>query len=199
MNTTRRARQLAGALAASCCALPALTAQPGHGRDRAGPALRRAAILASLAAAGLVGVNAPAALAATPTFQHFQGSFTDVDSQACGFPITISQNFTSDVQFFYDQQGNLIRSLAHIQLRGTDSANGFSLPDTADFTHTFDFTTGINGDLGVTTHVIIPNRGTVLTDAGRVLSDEQGNLLFVAGNHQVISGDVAAYCAALAG
>ena len=191
MNTTRRIRHLAGT--------PALTAHPGHGRDRRGPTLRRAAILASLAAVGLVGVNAPAALAAAPTFQHFQGSFTDVDSQACGFPITISQNFTSDVQFFYDQQGNLIRSLAHIQLRGTDSANGVSLPDTADFTHTFDFTTGINGDLGVTTHVIIPNRGTVLTDAGRVLSDEQGNLLLVAGNHQVISGDVAAYCAALAG
>jgi hypothetical protein len=38
----------------------------------------------------------------------------------------------------------------------------------------------------VTTHVIIPNRGTVLIDAGKVLSDEQGNLLFVAGNHQVI-------------
>jgi hypothetical protein len=103
------------------------------------------------------------------------------------------------VQFFHDQQGNLIRSLAHIQLRGTDSANGVSLPDTADFTHTFDFTTGINGDLGVTTHVIIPNGGTVLIEAGRVLSDEQENLLFVAGNHQAISGDVSGYCVALAG
>jgi hypothetical protein len=164
-----------------------------------GRVLRRGAILAGLATVGLVGVNAPAALAAAPTFEQFQGSFTDVDSQTCGFPITINENFTSDVQFFYDQQGNLIRSLAHIKLRGTDSANGISLPDTADFTHTFDFTTGINGDLGVTTHVIIPNGGTVLTEAGRVLSDEQGNLLFVAGNHQAISGDVSAYCAALAG
>jgi hypothetical protein len=103
------------------------------------------------------------------------------------------------VQFFHDQQGNLIRSLAHIQLRGTDSANGVSLPDTADFTHTYDFTTGINGDLGVITHVIVPNGGTVLINAGRVLSDDQGNLLFVAGNHQAISGDISAYCAALAG
>jgi len=164
-----------------------------------GRALRRAAILASLATLGLVGVNAPSALASAPTFRHFQGSFTDVDTQTCGFPITIHQNFTTDVQFFSDQRGNLIRSLAHIQLRGTDSANGVTLPDTADFTHTFDFTTGINGDLGVTTHVIIPNGGTVLIDAGKVLSDEQGNLLFVAGNHQAISGDVSAYCAALAG
>jgi len=184
---------------------PAQPLPPVLGRDPArrgsvtmGRVLWRAAILASLAAVGLVGVNAPSALASAPAVQQFQGSFTDVDSQTCGFPITINENFTVDVQFFYDQHGNLIRSLAHIQLRGTDSANGVTLPDTADFTHTFDFTTGINGDLGVTTHVIIPHGGTVLIDAGRVLSDEQGNLLFVAGNHQVISGDVAAYCAALA-
>lgn len=161
--------------------------------------LRRAAVLAGLATVGLVGVNAPFAFAATPTFQQFQGSFTDVDTQTCGFPITVNENFAVDVQFFYDQQGNFIRSLAHIQLRGTDSANGVSLLDTADFTHTYDFTTGINGDLGVTTHVIIPNGGTVLINAGRVLSDDQGNLLFVAGKHQAISGDIPAYCAALAG
>jgi len=48
-----------------------------------------------------------------------------------------------------------------------------SLSDTANFTHTYDFTTGINGDLGVTTHVIIPSGGTVLIEAGRVLSDDQ--------------------------
>jgi hypothetical protein len=162
-----------------------------------GRILRRAAILAGLAAVGLVGANAPFALASGPTFQQFQGSFTDVDTQTCGFPITIDENFTVDVQFFYDQQGSLIRSLAHIQLRGTDSANGVSLPDTADFTHTYDFTTGINGDLGVTSHVIIPDGGTVLIAAGRVLSDDQGNVLYVAG-HQPMS-DFPAYCAALAG
>src|SRR5260370_16923232 len=155
-------------------------------------ALRRAAILAGLAAVGLVGVNAPFAFAATPTFQQFQGSFTDVDTQTCGFPITVNENFTVDVQFFYDQQGNLIRSLNHIQLRGTDSANGVSLADTADFTHTFDFTTGINGDLGVTTHVIVPNGGTVLIDAGRVLSHAQGNLLFVARNPPLTSDNISA-------
>ena len=50
MNTTRRIRHLAGTLAASCSGLLALTAHPGHGRDRAGPTLWRAAILASLVA-----------------------------------------------------------------------------------------------------------------------------------------------------
>jgi hypothetical protein len=163
-----------------------------------GRVLRRAAI-SGLAAAGLVGVSAPYALASAPTFQRFQGSVTEVDTQTCGFPITFHADFTADVQFFHDQQGSLIRSLNHIQVRGTDSANGVSLSDTADFTHTYDFTTGINGDLGVTGRVIIPNGGTVLMEAGRVLSDDQGNLLFVAGNHQAISEDFSAYCAALAG
>jgi hypothetical protein len=161
--------------------------------------IRRAAMLAGLAAVAFAGANAPSALASAPTFQKFQGSFTDVNTETCGFPITLQENFTADVQFFYSQQGSLIRSLNHIQERGTDSANGVTLSDDADFTHTFDFTTGINGDLGVITHVIIPNGGTVLIDAGRVLSDDQGNLLFVAGNHQMISGDVSAYCAALGG
>jgi hypothetical protein len=156
--------------------------------------LRRVAIL-GVAVAALVGVNGPSALAASPAFQHFQGSFTDVDTETCGFPITLDRNFAADVQFFYDQQGNLIRSLAHIQLRGTDSANGVSLPDTANYTHTYDFTTGINGDLGVTSHVILPNGGTVLIDAGKVLSDDQGNLLYEAG-HRPMS-DFPAYCAAL--
>jgi hypothetical protein len=163
-----------------------------------GYAHRRAAVV-GLAALGLVGVGAPSALASTPTFLEFQDSFTDVDTETCGFPITVQGNFTARVEFFYDQDGNLIRSLNHIQVRGTDSANGISLSDSADFIHTFDFTTGINGDLGVITRVITPGGGTVLIEAGRVLSDEQGNLLFVAGSHPTISVDISAYCAALAG
>jgi hypothetical protein len=158
----------------------------------------RAAVV-GLAAIGLVGVSAPSALASTPTFLEFQGSFTEVDTETCGFPITVQGNFTADVQFFYDQEGNLIRSLNHIKVRGTDSANGVSLSERADFIHTFDFTTEINGDIGVITHVLTPGGGTVLIEAGRVLSDEEGNLLFVAGNHPTISGDISAYCAALAG
>jgi hypothetical protein len=45
----------------------------------------------------------------------------------------------------------------------------------------------------------VPGGGTVLIEAGRVLSDEEGNLQFVAGKHQLIAGDVSAYCTALSG
>jgi hypothetical protein len=141
----------------------------------------------------------PAALAAAPTFLHLEGSFSDIDTQACGFLIEIQQEFTADVQFFYDAGGNLDHSLNHIQLRGTDSANGISLADTADYTHTFDFTTGVDGDIGLPGHVRLPNGGTVAIEAGRVLTDPRGNLQFVAGKHQFLEGDLSAFCGALGG
>lgn len=51
----------------------------------------------------------------------------------------------------------------------------------------------------MTTRVLLPHGGTVLFEAGRVLADEAGNLEFVAGKHQAMSGDFSAYCAALSG
>jgi hypothetical protein len=160
--------------------------------------LRRVATFVSVAA-GAAALLAPATYAAEPTFLHISDSFTEVDDETCGFPITLEVTFTADVQFFYNNSGDLVRSLNHIQIRGTDSANGVTLADNADFTHTFDFTTQTNGDLGVTTRVLLPHGGTVLFDAGRVLSDEEGNSIFVAGTHQVLNGDFSAYCAALSG
>jgi hypothetical protein len=146
----------------------------------------------------MITVGAPRALAEAPTFQHLSGSFTEVDPETCGFPITHHETFTVDVQFFYED-GNLDHSLAHIQLRGTDSANGVDLIDDADITHTFDFTTGINGDLGLQSQVRTPNGGLVAVDAGRVLSLDDGTVLFTAGRHEFLSGDLQAYCAAFGG
>ncbi len=147
----------------------------------------------------LSAVSCGAALAAAPTFQRFSGSFSEVDADTCGFPITNDETFTVDVQFFYDQHGNLNHSIAHIKLRGTDSAKGTTLIDDADITHTFDFTTGINGDLGLQSQVRLPNGGVVAVDAGRVLSLDDGTVLFAAGRHDFLSGDLQAYCAALNG
>jgi hypothetical protein len=161
--------------------------------------LRRRTLLFGLAVMAAAILPAPVALAASPTFLHLAGSFSETDTQTCGFPIQIQGEFTVDVQFFYDASGNLDHSLAHIQLRETDSANGISLADTADWMHTFDFTTGVDGDIGLPAHVRLPNGGTVVIEAGRVLTDAQGDLQFVAGKHQILSGDPSAYCDALGG
>jgi hypothetical protein len=150
-------------------------------------------------AAAIAGVAVPDAVAAQPEFMHISASFTEVDAETCGFPITTQANATADVQFFFDQAGNLDHSLNHIQVRGTDSANGVSLTDNADFTHTFDFTTEINGNLGLVTQVLVPGAGAVAFETGRVLLDESDNLLFVAGKHDFISGNLSGYCGAFAG
>jgi hypothetical protein len=157
-------------------------------------------VVGALACALALGaVAAPGARAAVPQFQQFGGSFSDVDTETCGFPIAVQGNFDVSVQFFLDRAGNLDHSLAHIQLRGTDSANGISLADDANLTHTYDFTTGINGDLGLMGQVLVPGGGAVAFEAGRVLSDDSGNVEFVAGRHDFMSGNVSAYCSALGG
>jgi hypothetical protein len=43
----------------------------------------------------------------------------------------------------------------------------------------------------------LPSGRTVLIDAGKLLFDNDGNLLFEAGNHQFEDRDVGALCAAL--
>jgi hypothetical protein len=139
--------------------------------DSSGSLARRLAPAAvTLACTPALGVAAAtSAHAGAPTLPHFSGSFSEVDTETCGFPITNDETFASDVQLFYDQDANLDHSLAHIQLRGTDSANGVTLADDADWTHTYDFTTGINGDIGLAERVLVPNGGAIAFEAGRVL------------------------------
>jgi hypothetical protein len=166
-------------------------------RNARKPVRRLAPVAGALACALAVGAAAaPAAATGRPEFLHIADSFTEVDAETCGFPITVQLGFTADVQFFYDRDGNLDHSINHIQLRGTDSAYGVSLSETADFTHTYDFTTGVNRDLGLLGKVSVPGGGSIGFDAGRILSDDDGNLLFVAGRHDVLSGNASAYCGA---
>jgi hypothetical protein len=161
---------------------------------------RMAPILCALAGALALGaVMAPDAQAGKPDSLHISGSFTEVDNDTCGFPITVDASFSADVQFYYDRDGTLDHSINHIQLRGTDTANQVTLLEQADFTHTYDFTTGINGDLGLLGQVRLPGGGVISFDAGRILSDDYGNPTFVAGRHELMSGNSTAYCDAFTG
>ena len=52
-------------------------------------------------------------------------------------------------------------------------------------------------ELGLNFHLSLPSGGTVLIDAGKLHFDNEGNLVFEAGNHQFEDGDFGALCAAL--
>jgi hypothetical protein len=44
---------------------------------------------------------------------------------------------------------------------------------------------------------VIPGRGTVALDAGRYMFDSEGNLIFEAGHHAFLDGDLKELCQAL--
>ena len=52
-------------------------------------------------------------------------------------------------------------------------------------------------NVGLLFHVSIPGAGTVLLDVGRVVIRRGQGIVFAAGPHQELSGDTAAFCAAL--
>jgi hypothetical protein len=162
-------------------------------RTRAWRALTIAGIVAA------IGFWNPAgAVASVPTTLRLSGSFSEVDDQTCSFDVLSQQSFTADVTFFYDTSSNLVRSINHIVVLGTFSANGVTLVGMEDVVHTFDFTTGVNADLGLAELVRLPDGGAILVDAGRVLSTDSGDVLFASGMHPR-PGDVAAFCSALSG
>jgi hypothetical protein len=53
-------------------------------------------------------------------------------------------------------------------------------------------------NMGLTFNVTIPGSGTVLLDVGRIVIERGHGITFVAGAHQELFGDTAAFCAALA-
>jgi hypothetical protein len=46
--------------------------------------------------------------------------------------------------------------------------------------------------------LVLPGAGNIFADVGRVVFDADGNIIFEAGPHQFLHGDVASLCAAMA-
>jgi hypothetical protein len=57
----------------------------------------------------------------------------------------------------------------------------------------------VNISTGLQYHLMVPGLGNVLLDAGRTVYDfTTGSYIFLAGPHQVVTGDTAGLCAAFA-
>jgi hypothetical protein len=120
----------------------------------------------------------------------------------------VDENGTTHREFttFYDRAGNEIKRTLHIApLAGTftNAATGKSVPESAHFTITRTFATPgdtateLISTTGLFAKVVVPGSGIVLQDAGLVVNDPDGDILFEAGKHQFTDGDVTALCAAL--
>jgi hypothetical protein len=126
-----------------------------------------------------------------------------VDRRTCDFPITVRASGTYLVAKYYDNSGLRYKKVvsAHGQFTLAWTANGTTLTMPNQSFHlviTYDAagkrqTTTYDGPVYVFT---VPGGGVVLLDAGRLVFDRQGNILFEAGPHQSLHGDVGAFCAA---
>jgi hypothetical protein len=130
--------------------------------------------------------------------------FTNIpDCLAFGFTHSEHYDVIRTVTDFYDQEGNLLREVVHVRFIGTatNDVTGKTIPVVGVRHLIFDFVNETFTETGVLRHVTVPGQGIVLHDSGRLIApfDETLPPLFVAGKHQLLEGDLNAFCTALAG
>jgi hypothetical protein len=106
-----------------------------------------------------------------------------------------------DVTTYFNHAGDPVRVRVHVQFQGvlTNLSTGKTLRDHAAFSDTFDFIDGTLTETGIIFHYTIPHQGLLVADQGRIVFDlESGELLFVAGSHDVNEQGLTAICPLLA-
>jgi hypothetical protein len=156
-------------------------------------------VAAALAASASAATRVVVQHNATVT-RHFTGL---TDCQAYGYTFTLTGDYVikrSDIQYF-DASGNLVKEViwAHFVGTETNDSTGKALRDTGQRHIVFDFVNNTITESGVLRHITVPGSGIVLHEAGHlIVSLTDDSVIFMAGPHQLLSGDEGEFCAALA-
>jgi hypothetical protein len=162
----------------------------------------RLLVLLSLLALSATGVLAHPAAAVEPTREPIDETDTFVVTDICSFPVTITATLVGTETTFYDQSGEVTRIQIHVVEQDVFTANGETLtglPYTFNIQVLFE-----DGEVahvyasGVVARVPLPD-GTVFLSAGRLDFAAHPGSEFRIVPDVGRSGDVAAFCAALAG
>jgi hypothetical protein len=162
----------------------------------------RLLLLLSLLALGTTAVLAQPAAAVEPTREPIDQTTTSVVTDICSFPVTITATLVGTETTFFDQSGAVTRIHDHVVEQDVFSANGETLtglPFTFNIQVLFE-----NGEVthvyasGLVEKVPLPD-GTVFLSAGRLDFAAHPGAEFRIVPDVGRSGDVAAFCAALAG
>jgi hypothetical protein len=137
--------------------------------------------------------------AAPPTTSTFQLQGTQLLANCNGFQVFDDYDATIVQTNYYNQDGNRVE--IHQAISGTDtyrqSVTGQSITMGTHFMVHVDTQTMLNSSAGMQYHLMIPGLGHVLLDVGRTVYDlNAGTYVFLAGTHQVATGDTAGLCAA---
>jgi hypothetical protein len=161
----------------------------------------RLLLLLSLIALGTTAVLAQPAAAVEPTREPIDETTIFVATDICSFPVTITATLVGTETTFYDQSGAVTRIQIHVVEQDVFTANGETLTGLP-----FTFNIRVLFEDGEVTHVYasglvervpLPD-GTVFLSAGRLDFAAHPGSDFRIVPDVGRSGDVAAFCAALA-
>jgi hypothetical protein len=157
-------------------------------------------LLALLAFVSILALVASPASARAPQREVFRlsGSFLVSD---CGGGVTLTETFTEVDTFitFFDASGNPVRVDFHQNFDGviTNSASGNTYRDPGHVTIVEDVVDGSVTFRGEFFAIVAPGVGIVLQDTGTLTFDADGNIIFQAGPHQVLTGTGPDLCSVL--
>lgn len=161
--------------------------------------LHRVGLLGLLVAVSMA-VSAPAS-ATPPEIVRIQDIHIEqTDSTSCEFPFLEVFDGRVTITTYFDSAGDATSVRFHLPFRGTltNEATGESVSAQQVLNDVLDLENGTETFAGLRFRVVFPGIGVVLLDAGRVVFDETGAVVFEAGPHQVVNEDFAEFCAAFA-
>jgi len=162
-----------------------------------------------LVLAGLLTIVAlaPPAGAVPPvreTITYEQAFLDDTSCDLYGFDpeVDLQVSFVGvlDVVQFFDRRGNLSRVHVHGSdvATVTNPANGRTTTGRDHWLEVDNVRRGEYTIVGLYYHLTFPGAGIVLHEAGTITFDSDGNVVHLAGPHDVFEGDFSALCEALA-
>jgi hypothetical protein len=110
-----------------------------------------------------------------------------------GFDLVADAHTYGFFEVYTDKNGNVVKTLIHANFDATITANGKAIYERDTWT-IFLYPDG-RRDVGLTVHIQGPG-GIVVRDAGQIVRDADGNLLYARGPHEQLSG--VSFCPALA-
>ena len=152
----------------------------------------------TLTAAAFALALAIAAHATPPKSESF--TTTSLDSMGCsGFDAIIERTFTGRETVYFDRQNNAVRVQVVADMRGsvTNSTTGKTVALRGHIVLVIDPSSGSFTFVGPVFMANAPGAGTVITDTGRIVFDDDGNITFEAGPHEVTDTNGAIFCSAV--
>jgi len=123
-----------------------------------------------------------------------------VDNTSCDFPFREVFDGRVTITTYVDEDGNPTRLKFHLPFHGTltNEATGESVSADQVLQETDDLEEGTQSLVGLRFRVAFPGLGVVLLDAGKIVFDADGDVVFEAGPHQVFNEDFGEFCVAFA-